>query len=96
MVKCNINNILLKKIKKQGVKLMDKGEIQAVHYDDMHEFLLSIGEFDKVVNGHAKCYFCGKQINIDDIQSIFPIDNEVKYCCNSENCYRLIIQGGSL
>lgn len=91
MVEYNNNNIILHKIKKQGVKTVDNGKITAVHDDDLVDFLKSIEEYDKIINGLAVCSFCGKVMTLDNIQSIFPLDNEVKYCCNAKECARLLI-----
>lgn len=91
MVKYSVSNIILEKIRKQGVKTMDNGRITAVHDDDLVTFLKSIEEYDKVINGSVTCTFCGKVITLDNIQSIFPLDNDVKYCCNDEECAKLLI-----
>ncbi|QNO14912.1 hypothetical protein HYG86_09070 [Alkalicella caledoniensis] len=74
---------------------MKRGEIKAVHDDDLVNFLQSLGEYDKVIAGTMKCQFCGEIITLDNIQSVFPLDGEVAYCCNSTKCYKLLIEGSS-
>lgn len=98
MILYNKINQLWKNIHNEikGVNLMRKGAIQAVHYDNLIEFLESIEEYERVVSGHAKCYFCNSTITLDNIQSIFPLDNEVKYCCNDESCYSKLVGGSNL
>ena len=91
MVRYNLNNIKIFKIRKQGVRTVKDGKITAVHNDDLVNFLKSIKEYDKIMQGRVLCYFCEKVITLDNIQSIFPLDNEVRYCCNSEECVKLLI-----
>lgn len=79
-----------------GVNLMKNGQIQAVHQDNLVEFLKSIEEYDRVINGQAKCYFCGNTVTIDNIQSIFPLNGEINYCCNDEKCYTTLIDRGNI
>lgn len=93
MIKCNIANLVINKMRKQGVEIVKKGEMQVVHNDDLVEFLKSIEEYDKVINGQARCQFCGKIITLDNIRSIFPLDGEIAYCCDSKECYGLLIEG---
>lgn len=93
MLKYKITNIFVKKIKKQGVKLVKTGELKAVHDDDLVQFLKSIEEYDNVMNGEAKCVFCDEKITLENIQSIFPLNGQIKYCCNSNECYRLLMEG---
>lgn len=78
------------------VNLLNKGEIKAVHYDNLVEFLKSIEEYERVINGEAKCYFCGGLITLDNLQSVFPLDGDVKYCCNCQACYGKLIEGGKV
>lgn len=95
MSKYRLNKKILCEMKIQGVKLMDNGEINAVHDDDIVLFLQSIEEYDKVIKGQILCVFCERVITLKNIQSIFPLDGEVKYCCNDENCYHLLNEGGN-
>ena len=71
------------------------GEIKAVHYDDLVEFLKSLEEYERVVSGEVNCFFCGGTITLDNIQSVFPLNGTVQYCCNNQLCYSNLIEGGN-
>lgn len=75
-------------------KLMDKGEIQAVHDDDLQILLESLGVFEQVQNGTEKCAYCGKAINLENLQCIFPDNNEINFCCTEDSCYRMLVNRG--
>ena len=77
-----------------GATLMQMGEINAVHNSDLEKFLKSLGEYEKVIEGKVYCYFCRDVISLDSLQSVFPQDNEIKYCCNKTSCYASLIERG--
>lgn len=66
---------------------MDKTNVNAVYEDDLVEFLRSIDEYERLMNKKAKCYFCDKTITIKNIQTIFPLNKDVSYCCNNPLCF---------
>jgi hypothetical protein len=74
--------------------LVDKGEIQAVHDDDLKILLKSLGVFEQVQNGTEKCFYCGKTISMENLQCIFPYNNEVNFCCTEDICYRNLVSRG--
>lgn len=79
-----------------GVTLMKQGEIKAVHDSDLINFLKSIDEYERIISGKAKCYFCEEIINLDNIMSIFPLNNEINYCCKKDNCYIKLMEWGEV
>lgn len=79
-----------------GYTLMDKGEIQAVHDDDLEILLKSLGVFEDIINGKKKCDFCDAVITLDNIQCVFPREGEICFCCTEEGCYRLLLERGDI
>lgn len=74
--------------------LVEKDEMQAVHNDDLETFLKSLGVYESVVAGTEVCFCCGKIINLDNLQCIFPVDKDIKFCCSEEICYRELVNKG--
>lgn len=94
MIKLNKFRKIPKKNNKIGAVIMQKGEIKAVHDKDLQIFLTSLDEYDAVISGGRKCYFCKNTITIDNILSIFPHEGEIHYCCKDSECYKLLIERG--
>lgn len=72
-----------------GIEMKDikENEINAVHEDDLLDFLKSIKEYDSIAEGKRYCYFCSEKITIENIYTIFPLENQIRYCCNKVDCY---------
>lgn len=92
MLKCKIKNIYKKKMKKQGVRLVKMGEMKAVHDKDLQNLLRSLGVYNDVLDGRATCEFCKGTINIENIEAVFPFNNEVSFCCNNYSCYKMLTE----
>jgi len=60
--------------------------LDAVHDDDLDEFLESVGELGRVNRGEAKCAFCRDVITRDNLNAIFPDSGMVKYSCTRPVC----------
>lgn len=73
---------------------MNKGEITAVHDDDMIRFLKSIDLYQAILDGKIKCYSCNNIITMDNIQGIVTQDGEVRIYCNENMCYELLLKRG--
>jgi len=76
--------------------LMKNGEIKAVHDKDLVIYLQSLGEYEKVISGNAKCFFCNSTITLDNIQSIFPQEKNINYCCLNNRCYNMLLERGKV
>lgn len=70
---------------------MKKGNLKAVHDDDLIQLLESIGEYELVKSERANCYFCNSKVYIDDISAVFPVGEKVAYCCSEYRCYQLLL-----
>ena len=90
------NKIFRQILKNNKVKviILKENELKAVHDSDLGNFLKSIGEYEKVETGQAKCYFCGKVMSFDNIFSILPVNSNIGYCCNDNKCYKLLLEKG--
>lgn len=70
---------------------MKKGEISAVHDDDLVDLIKSLGLYEQIINGDIKCAFCEKTINLENIQGVFPHDNQINFSCNDVSCYEKLL-----
>jgi len=70
----------------EKVRFMSDKTIKAVHDDDLSRLLMSLGVYDSFIEGDSTCFFCGKHINEDDIFAIFPVDENIEFCCNDAEC----------
>jgi hypothetical protein len=52
------------------------------------EVLKKLELYEGVVNGHAKCYICGRQLTLDTIGAIAMIDGRSVLICNKSSLYR--------
>lgn len=68
------------------MKERKKELLQAVYEDKFVKFLKSIGVYERVINGEAKCKFCGNPVTIDNINAVFPENKEIKFACDSTIC----------
>ncbi|WP_163538332.1 hypothetical protein [Gracilibacillus sp. YIM 98692] len=65
---------------------MKTAEINAVYSEELEEFLDSLGVLEEIKNGEKKCYFCNSIVDVSDIQTVFPMDDDVQICCNKSKC----------
>lgn len=80
-----ISNYILRRL------YMEKGELQAVHDDDLITLLNSLGEYNNVIEGKRKCFFCDKTITIENISSVFPFEKNIEFCCSDDECYKKLL-----
>ncbi len=65
-----------------------KERISAVHDDDLEKFLESIGVLHDIRSGTVKCKFCGEQVNLDNLTTVFPDSGSINFVCNKQECLR--------
>ena len=65
---------------------MDRETLKAVHDEKFQTFLKNINVYDGIIRGVYKCKFCGKNVNLDNIYTIFPEASKVKFVCDAPNC----------
>lgn len=71
---------------------MKTAEIDAVFGEDMREFLESLGILSEIESGEKTCFFCGNIVNVQDVQAVFPLNNDVQICCSSFHCYKTFLK----
>lgn len=76
----------MKKNHRKGPCFMKDGTMKAVLDEDLDKLLESLGVYDSVVSGNEKCFFCGKTVTLENLSSIFPLNREVKFCCDDLIC----------
>jgi hypothetical protein len=60
--------------------------LDAVHDDDLEQFLEDLGELSRFDRGDAKCAFCRDVITRSNLHAIYPDSGQVKYSCNRPVC----------
>lgn len=68
---------LFRQKKRLSIKLIDE--------PDFEKFLQSLGA-EELLGGGAHCVACGREIMIEDIDAVFPRDNQVRFICNRPKC----------
>ena len=60
--------------------------VKAVHDSDLQKLLQDIGLLDKLICGELICAFCGYSVDLDNLGTIFPYDDDIKVTCDSSKC----------
>lgn len=71
---------------------MKDDQLKAVHDDDLASLLKSLGNYDRVCKGQCNCYFCNNIITMENIGSIFPLQGEILFSCDSASCLRKLVR----
>jgi len=61
-------------------------EVSAISEDILPEVLKKLELYEGVVNGHAKCYICGRQLTLDTIGAIAMIGGMPVLICSKPSC----------
>jgi hypothetical protein len=61
-------------------------EVSAISEEVLPEVLKKLGLYEDVVNGHAKCYICGRQLALDTIGAIAMLDGKPALICSKPSC----------
>lgn len=70
--------------------------VSAVLDKELEAFLMSIGEYDRITSGEAKCSICGVTITPDNLSLVIPAGNRVAYVCQRQMCMVKFTLGDSL
>jgi len=62
-------------------------EIRAVHEKSIRELVESLGLSKDVEEGRINCQYCGKKINFENLQCIYPKADEILFCCDDIRCF---------
>jgi len=63
-----------------------KHTIEAAYDKEFEEILCKLNLCDVDNEVDLLCYFCGDRLEKKDIYSVFPVDDEIKICCERISC----------
>ena len=69
-------------------------EVKAIYDQDLEQVLASIGILDKLIAGELNCAVCGCQVDLDNLGTIFPDNDEIGVSCDKDRCIRVITTHG--
>jgi len=70
-------------------------EISAVHERNLEELLESLGLRRDVEDGMIRCKFCDKKISLQNLQCLYPKNNEIVFCCDDVRCFEQALKDSS-
>jgi hypothetical protein len=65
---------------------MQDFEINAIHENELEEFLENIGILEDIKKGKIKCNFCKQIVKLDNFYSVYPKNNRIYVCCEKTQC----------
>lgn len=80
----------------EAVKLVEKGELKAVHDDDVVDFLKSLNCYEDIISGKIHCFNCKNVITLENFQCVFPLDRKISFCCSDDECYKVVLYRGKV
>ena len=72
-----------------------KEKIHAISYGDLNGLIESLGLTADLQMGTLFCSSCGKKLSEDNIGCIYPLENEIKLCCDSLDCLEKALENTS-
>ena len=70
---------------------MKEFDIDAVFESDLEKLLKQLDIYNDVIQGKVFCDKCSCQITLKNIHSIFPNNNEIKFCCTQKDCVEKLV-----
>jgi hypothetical protein len=64
----------------------EKTKIKAVSDQDLIPYLKSLNIYEDVLMGRVSCKFCGRKINIDNLQALLPHGQKICFICSNIKC----------
>lgn len=74
-----------------GAKIVQENKMKAVHDKDLENLLKSLNVYESVVNGGYKCLFCDGDITLDNIDSIVPYEESIRFTCDKPTCHQRLL-----
>ncbi len=71
---------------------MQKAAINAIHKQDLDEYLVSLGIKDRLESGAMSCGVCGDRVDKNNIGTIYPFENEIKVSCDKPSCHFKVLE----
>jgi hypothetical protein len=72
--------------------MSERHKITAVHERNLEEVLKGLGLLDSVKDGNVVCKFCGKRITLDNLNCIYPKDDDIIFCCDDLSCFQKALE----
>ena len=69
-------------------------EVKAVYEQDLEQVLATLGILDKLIAGEISCIVCGCRVDLDNLGTIFPSEDEIGVSCDNDRCVRIITTRG--
>jgi len=70
-------------------------EISAVHEENLLELIKGLDLLKDLEAGIIRCKFCGKKITPQNLQSLYPENNEVIFVCDNIECFEQALKDSS-
>jgi hypothetical protein len=71
--------------------MSERHEIYAVHKNSLEELLESLNLLKELEEGKLFCRFCKKTITLENLQVVYPKDDEIVICCNDIKCFQSVL-----
>ena len=62
--------------------------LSAIHEKELEDLLRNLGLMDEIKAGNVLCNFCEKKITVENLQSVFPLEGKIVFCCEDIRCYQ--------
>lgn len=70
---------------------MKNNQMKAVYDNDLEKLLKSLGVYEEVVAGKYNCLFCDNTITVENIDSIVPHEQSIRFTCDNPSCHSKLI-----
>lgn len=67
-------------------------DIKAVHENNLEKVLEELGMLTAVKEGTVVCKFCGKKLTQENIQCLYPKNDEIVFCCDEIKCFQKALE----
>lgn len=60
--------------------------IKLLYDDNVEDYLQSIGYLSQIINGKIQCKYCGEEITIENLEAIYPSEDDIEFICSRDLC----------
>ena len=71
--------------------MMKKHVLKAIHEGDLESLLEHLGLRKTLDNGLLRCGNCERVVDLKSLFCLYPLQNDIKVCCNRRECYEQIL-----
>ena len=69
-----------------------KEKIHAVSNRDLDKLLVSLGLMEDLTKDKLDCCCCGSKLSRENIGCIYPMNKEIRLCCNKLDCLKKALE----